>query len=78
MNYGIIICSLIIIYILIMFSIIEPLKLFYAFWIIAGLCLLSKMFWMCIYEFLYYKGAGNDYLQHGKKYVKRRYKSGKR
>lgn len=30
--------------------------------------------WMCIYEYRYYKGAGEDYLYYGKDYVKEKNK----
>lgn len=52
----------------------EPYRLFTAFWIIAGLWADSKILWMVIYEIKYYQGAGLDYLDYGKDYVKNKNK----
>lgn len=38
--------------------------------IIAGIFVISKFFWMTIYEIKYYKGAGEDYIRYGKNYYK--------
>ena len=37
--------------------------------ITISLFILSKFFWMIIYEYRYYKGAGEDYLKYGKNFV---------
>ena len=46
---------------------------FEALWITLGVFVISKLFWMNVYELRYYNGAGDDYLQYGKKYVKDKY-----
>ena len=51
----------------------EPARLFTGFWIIAGMYVISKLFWMLIYEVKYYRDAGMDYISYGKKYVIHKY-----
>lgn len=51
-----------------------PEKLFIAFMIILGLFMISKLFWMCIYQYYFGGNAGEDYLKYGKNYVKNTYK----
>jgi hypothetical protein len=49
------------------FKVIPTLQnIFEAFFIVAGLWALSKLFWMLIYEYRYGKGAGEEYLRYGK------------
>ena len=43
--------------------------------ICIGLWLLSKLFWMIVYQIRYGGNAGEDYFNHGKEYVKRKYKN---
>lgn len=33
-----------------------------------------RLFWMTVYEWKYYKGAGEDYYLYDKEYVKEKYK----
>lgn len=52
----------------------EPYRIIQAIFIIAGMWLDSKLFWMVIYEIKYYRDAGLDYFDYGKDYVKEKYK----
>jgi hypothetical protein len=47
---------------------------FEAFWVTAGIIVIGKLFWMVVYEYKY-KGAGEDYLRYGKKFVYNKYVS---
>jgi hypothetical protein len=50
-----------------------PYTIFTAIMIMAGWVIVSKLFWMVIYEIKYYRGAGEDYLYYGKEYTKNKY-----
>lgn len=49
----------------------NPMQGFTGIAITLGVLVLSKLFWMCIYEWKY--SAGEEYLQYGKKYIKNKY-----
>lgn len=40
---------------------------------IAMLYVLSKLLWMCIYEWKYYRNAGEEYMLYGKEFVKSKF-----
>lgn len=42
--------------------------------IVAGLYLNAKLFYMIVYELRYGEEAGEEYLKHGKEYVKENYR----
>lgn len=48
----------------------EPIRLIHGALILLGLWMIAKLFWMCYYEYKYYRNAGEDYLNYGKEYVK--------
>ena len=41
--------------------------------VIYFLYIIIPYYWMCIYEWRYYKNAGYDYLLYGKEYVKNKH-----
>jgi hypothetical protein len=47
----------------------EPLRLWFAFWILGGFYLIDKLYMMCYFDWHYYKDAGWDYMMHNKRYV---------
>jgi hypothetical protein len=49
----------------------SPAEGFRGLMITLGIFMISKLFWMCIYEWKY--SAGEEYLQYGKKYIKDKY-----
>ena len=50
----------------------EPYRLIHGFFILCGFWMIGKLIWMVIYEIKYYDGAGEDYLNYGKEYVKKK------
>ena len=46
--------------------------------ICGGIWVLTKYFWMDVYQFKYGGDAGMDYLRYGKEYCKIKYSSGKK
>lgn len=49
----------------------EPNRIFHGIGITLGTFMVSKLFWMCVYEYKY--EAGEEYLQYGKEYIKNKY-----
>ena len=49
-------------------------KAFTSIMIMLGLFVDAKLFWMVVYEYRW-KGAGDDYLRYGKKFVQSKYMS---
>jgi len=46
--------------------------LFSSIMIMLGLFAVAKIFWMVVYEYRW-RGAGDDYLRYGKKFVQNKY-----
>lgn len=47
-------------------------KLFTSIMIMLGLWVISKLFWMVVYEYRW-RGAGEDYLRYGKEFTNSKY-----
>lgn len=46
---------------------------FTCLWIIAGIYVNCKFFWMIIYQIKYKENAGMEYFKYGKEYVRNKY-----